>query len=1021
MPVLSFAQETKQTEQSNTAERINGKQKDHELSEERKAEQQETANFWDAVTPKSQEYDAAKLEECLSLIRKLPTITLDKQPEIACLGIAISKQNQLHLPDYKAWLEESLRLKRLGYKDCSLSIFKALLKARPSANPDLLLSTYAKMVVTYIQSGDNRNADTLAIEGMRLSDSLGLEHAEMLYAAAYANHRNRRTELARQQAGRALELARKNRDGHLQIRVHSLMGIINRDVFFGHSLKAIPDHTEALALAKSLKDTSCIVNELVALAFNYEDAGDFNRYLDYLNEALGYLSQFEILSARLRIQNAVSERLFEKNRNNEAIKLRLEALREAELSGSFYAADICLRLYGMYMKLGKLVEAKVFLDKAATLYQKAGMQAPDKLGLEESYYEFAKKTGQPEMALQHLENAYAAVSENYVMRNSELLSRLETQYRTGEKEKLLQIAHRQRTLLLLFAGLITLLGGITFFYYLKQKKTSSLLAKQNFTIREQTIEIKSLEGLKSRFFANVSHELRTPLTLMLGPLDSILKIGGLLPDKERKMLEFVKKNSQYLLKLVNEILDLSKLETGRLEVKEDAVNFHQFLQLMLAQFNLGADNDTVEFLTNYRFSHDLNIWLDKGKFEKIIHNFLSNAIKFTPAAGSITITVEEIGNLLQVKIEDSGPGIHPDDMPHIFDRFYQSKQPDAPVQGGTGIGLSMAKELAELMGGKIWAESTLGQGSSFYFQFPKKTAENSKVHLANMSPAPKVEEPASTSPIAEIPHNAKESQQKSTILVVEDNPDLREYLRILLCDDYEVVIAENGKVAWDMLYQDDSLGIERFLPNLIVSDIMMPIMDGFKLLEKVKGQDSLRHIPFIMLTARTEAAVKLSALRIGVDDYLVKPFMEEELKARIRNLLSNYRTRLETTADSTEDLSTSTPDPLSVISAADSEWLIQVENIFSQKLSDTHFKIDWAANLIHLSERQFTRRIKQVTGLTPNQYLREMRLQTAKKLLHEGKYATVKEVVYAVGFLDTTYFSQIFKERFGVHPSAYIF
>jgi signal transduction histidine kinase/CheY-like chemotaxis protein/AraC-like DNA-binding protein len=637
-----------------------------------------------------------------------------------------------------------------------------------------------------------------------------------------------------------------------------------------------------------------------------------------------------------------------------------------------------------------------------------------------------------------------------------------------------------------FIGLAigTLLFGAFLFYKIRtqhlkerQRELEKTVAERTQKIRDdkaiieqQAEELQSLEKLKSRFFANVSHELRTPLSLMIGPLDSILKKESNRPEKELRLLEFVRNNSKHLLKLVNEILDLSKLETGRLEVKEEAVNFHDFLQPLVSQFSSFGDSESVKMKFDYQADPKLNLLLDTNKFEKIVHNFLSNAIKFSPAGAVVYFKVVEENNHLLVSVTDSGPGIHPDDLPHIFDRFYQSKQVDAPTQGGTGIGLSLANELAELLGGKIWAESEMGKGSVFFFRFPMKlvsSPQSSVPSLQSAVPSLQSAVPSPQSAATNVSTGTKTDELKPTILIVEDNPELRSYMQVLLEDDYHLITAENGKVAWEFLSSTflsspvrqfdsstvanadatkDCRTLERKtvdcqLPtadcelksvDLIISDLMMPIMDGFQLLEKIKAHETLRHLPVIMLTARADVRVKLRALRIGVDDYLTKPFVEEELQVRIKNLLQNYRERVKAMSEGPSPAlpqgegATAVSTPLgggregANMAATDANWLEEVEAVFSKKLPESQFTMEWVANEMHLSSRQFGRRLKQLTGLTPNNYLREMRLQRAKDFLHEGKYTSVKEVGFAVGFSSTKYFSNLFQERFGVLPSEYL-
>lgn len=571
-----------------------------------------------------------------------------------------------------------------------------------------------------------------------------------------------------------------------------------------------------------------------------------------------------------------------------------------------------------------------------------------------------------------------------------------------------------------------LVGAITFFRWRlaqltkRQKELEQTVAKrtkevveerkiieeQNKILESQTEALKSLEKLKSRFFANVSHELRTPLTLMLGPVHSLLK--RMKSDSEEiKLLQFVQRNGRQLQKLINEILDLSKLEANKLEVLRDPVDFYPYLEEQLAQFSSAASSEEQHFEFIYEADKTIRILLDKSKFEKIIHNFLSNAIKFTPALGKITLKVIDEGKNMLIQVIDSGKGIHSDDLPYIFDRFYQSKQADAKTEGGTGIGLSLCKELAELLGGQVWAVSQLGKGSIFYFKFPKSIVPElppESIQLANQTASVLNDQYQSEPPI---------TRQKAKLLIIEDNADLRAYLSYLLAD-YDILTAEHGQKAMEILYKSQSP------PDLIISDLMMPVMDGFALLERLKSNDSWRHLPVIMLTAKANIRSKLKALRVGVDDYLLKPFQEEELLARIENLLLNYRERMnvfKTIAHSEEQ---NTDDNKPVISQADSEWLEKVEHLFETNIKNNSFSIEIAASTLYLSIRQLQRRLKQLTGLTPKQYLQELRLQKAKDYLISGKYKTVKETAFATGFKDVQYFSSSFQRHFATTPSSYL-
>ncbi len=575
----------------------------------------------------------------------------------------------------------------------------------------------------------------------------------------------------------------------------------------------------------------------------------------------------------------------------------------------------------------------------------------------------------------------------------------------------------------LFTSLALLIMGVVLFFKMRTRQLvrqkvflENEVAQRTETIQQQAEELKSLEKLKSRFFANVSHELRTPLTLILGPINTLLKHHEKNGD-DLKLLQFAQRNAQQLQKLINEILDLSKLEDNKMEVVETPVHFFTYLNEQLAQFHSFASSDKLNFELKYQADQSLQILLDKSKFEKIIHNYLSNAMKFTPPGGIVTLAVEGLGDELQLSVADTGQGIHPGDLPHIFDRFYQSKQPDAKTEGGTGIGLSLVKELAELLGGKVWAESEIGKGSVFYFRFPKKTAEGFTIYDLRFT----IEEPGIThgeTHTAPIVNRKSSIVNTATVLIVEDNPDLREYLQFLL-SDYQVFTAENGQQALDFMNSEAAQFIIHHSSFIIISDLMMPVMDGFQLLEKLKSDDRWRHLPVIMLTAKVNIRTKLEALRIGVDDYLTKPFQEEELKARIENLLHNYRERMAFHSQSKIETGEEAAAPNEpIIAAVDTTWLQEVEGIFTKHLNDDRLSVDFAAEKLNLSERQFSRRLQQLTGLTPNHYLQEMRLQRARDLLLGGSITAVKEAAFAVGFHDVRYFSSLFEKRFGSKPSS---
>lgn len=559
---------------------------------------------------------------------------------------------------------------------------------------------------------------------------------------------------------------------------------------------------------------------------------------------------------------------------------------------------------------------------------------------------------------------------------------------------------------------------------------------------QEAQRLSELDRMKSNFFANVTHELRTPLTLILGPLDNILKSKNL-DNREFTQLKLMQQNGQDLLRLTNEILDLSKLEANKLTLNEVPVTLYPYLKRVVSMFETYAQKKGINLSFEYRAEAQLQVNLDDNKFEKIVNNLLSNAFKFTPKNGSVTVKLEDIGHSLQLEVADTGRGIHPEDVPHIFNRFYQSSKPHAD-EGGTGIGLALVQEFAKLFGGSVKVESELGVGSSFSVIFPKKQVmrplgNNEALEIKNLQMAELEKANGNykgASPLGENGHDA-EKQHKveqifapshSTILVVEDNYQIREYIESLLQESYRVFTAENGQEALDWLGKSAAAG---HFPDLIISDVMMPIMDGFQLLTALKTAEKYRSIPVVMLTAKAELDDKLKALRIGVDAYLVKPFVEEELLARVGNLLKNAQARrqyaaapeeLEVEPDGSE---AQAPDddailPTAPISQADLDWLAELESVVLKKLPDYDFNLDALGNAIFMSTRQIRRRLKLLTGLSFSDYLNEARFREARRLLEAKEVDSVKRLAAEVGMRDVKYFSQQFKLHFGKGPSEFL-
>ena len=581
--------------------------------------------------------------------------------------------------------------------------------------------------------------------------------------------------------------------------------------------------------------------------------------------------------------------------------------------------------------------------------------------------------------------------------------------------------------------------GFTLFFKVRRKAQIARQKELEKQVRErtQTIEVQkddllSLDRMKSRFFANISHELRTPLTLISTPLNKLIKEGESFNPKEKRWLSYMQRNTGTLLGLVNEILDLSKMEEGKLKLEVEELRLYQHFELLLEPFGSLAKEKDITFKWQINLDPRLIVKVDKVKLDKVLTNLLSNAFKFSNTGGLVEAFIRpDEGEQIIVAVVDNGIGIKDDELEKVFERFYQAKSDGGSevveAQGGTGLGLALSKDLIDLMNGEIWVESEWQKGSTFYFKFPYSlpAAQAEMGQESAMDQKKNLEVGNSIS---------QEKSNKPHILVVEDNPDLQFLLKDILEDKYRISLAENGAKAWSLLNgkrgtnTSDSPSFD-----LVLSDQMMPIMNGLSLLNKIKEAPSLSFLPFIMLTARVESKLRMSALRIGVNDFLTKPFEEEELILRINNLLENQKARRETAAEEGQEQEQesqphsqkleSTPlareEPLNQ-AKEDQTWLAAFDEYISKNLDNSDLKVTDLAFHFAMSESTLLRQVKKLTGLSPQKYLQEARLQRALTLIEEGDFTNFSNLCQRVGFKELASFSRSFKARFGRPPSSFI-
>ncbi len=519
--------------------------------------------------------------------------------------------------------------------------------------------------------------------------------------------------------------------------------------------------------------------------------------------------------------------------------------------------------------------------------------------------------------------------------------------------------------------------------------------------------LKELDQMKSRFFANISHEFRTPLTLILGQIDSVMSEN--IAVKEKGKLQVANRNAKRLLGLINQLLDLSKLEAGSMELNSEHHNIVPFLKSLFYSFESLSEsqNVTLKFESECK---NIPVVFDPDKMEKIFYNLIANAFKFVSSKGEIKVSLNIVDSTAEIRIKDTGSGIASNQLPHIFDRFYQADGSASGKHEGTGIGLALTKELIELHKGSISVNSREGEGSEFIIRLPagdiKKETEEviaSKGDLSLKVNNYSETGEAGTKPKRIVPSSS--AGKREIILMVEDNPDVRSYVSSLLVNDYTVIEASNG--------EEGLSNAKNEIPDLIITDVMMPRMDGYQFSKQIRSDVKTNHIPIIMLTAKAGLDDKVEGLETGIDAYITKPFSAKELRVRVRNLIYQRKQLRKRFSNAT----LIKPSEVTAVSM-DREFLEKTIKVIEQNFEDPQFSIEKLADAVNMSISQLNRKLNALVAQSAGQLIRSLRLQRSADLLAQNA-DTVAGICYKVGFNDQGYFGRVFKKQFGVSPSDY--
>jgi signal transduction histidine kinase/ligand-binding sensor domain-containing protein/DNA-binding NarL/FixJ family response regulator len=533
-----------------------------------------------------------------------------------------------------------------------------------------------------------------------------------------------------------------------------------------------------------------------------------------------------------------------------------------------------------------------------------------------------------------------------------------------------------------------------------------------FKLKNDVVLEQQISDIKLRFFTDISHEIRTPLTLISAPVEHILKEEDV-SETVRGQLLIIQRNTERMTRLLNQVLDFRKIQSKKMRLRLQETNFAEGVQKTCLNFEEIAREKHLLF-TLQDESNGVLVWLDRNNFDTIVFNLLSNAFKFTPPEKSIRIHLSVNESEAILKVIDEGLGIDKNKLPLIFDRFYSKDENSDAAKRSTGIGLSLVKELVDLHGATIQVNSTFGEGTTFEVRF-KLGAAHFGEEVDFILTDDMVQDPPLNPKSGSLEAVVSNREDMQMVLIVEDNPDLRPFLKTVLGHKFRVAEAADGEAAWEMT--------QSLLPDFIITDLMMPKMSGTEFVRLVKNDDRTCHIPVVVLTAKTNLESKLECLNMGADDYITKPFSATFLEARVTNLLeqrvklqSIYRDRFLLPDNTLSAVDIEVPMPQA--HSRDDEFMQRLMTVMEKNISNGSFSVEQLCSMAGYGRTVFFNKLKSLTGLSPNEYIREVRIKRAAQLLEVGEY-TVSQITYMVGMNDSRYFSKCFKQRYGITPTEY--
>ncbi len=771
-------------------------------------------------------------------------------------------------------------------------------------------------------------------------------------------------------------------DEALQLRCLNSLGVVHTNLHQYERAKAF--HLQALRMEPGHIDSLLWSNCLLGLGNVYNHTGKLDSSQRLYEQSLAIKQLVGDPTDLPVVLGNLASLGWKTNQMDLALRYDQQALELHQRRGDRRGeAEARNNLAYVYREMGRLTQAQAQARQGLNLARGLG-ERQIQLRCLINLSTISARLGNHEAGFDYQRQYIYLKDSLYSEENQRIISEMEAKYETAQKEK--DLALQQATIAeqkgrirlqgLMIAGvlLLMLLTIGTLIYRFQRRRwqmQSHLQAEQ-----QEALRLKGLDEFKSHFFTNLTHEFRTPLTVILGLAESQ-------PTDETWAM--VHRNGRQLLRLINQLLDLSKLEAGKMHLQWGQVELSQLLRYLTESFRSLADQKGVSL----RFlppDAPLHTDVDQEKVQMIVSNLLSNALKFTPEGGEVQVQVQQEGAHWVCSVQDSGPGIAPEEQERIFDRFEQGKT----AQGGTGIGLALSRELANLMGGSLEVAREVAQGSRFILRLPLRSGAAPMSELLRI-PADHPPKPVSNS----IPS----ADSRPRILLVEDNADVVAYLHHCLADSYELLVAGDGKMGVQIALEQ--------VPDAIISDVMMPEMDGFALCHTLKQDERSSHIPIVLLTARAAIEDRLQGLRFGADAYLAKPFDREELLIRVEQLIL-LRHKLQARYRSLAAL----PAPATETEQQQDAFIQKVREQVLAHLTEEAFSVEALAEQLHLSRTQLYRKIKALTGRSVSQFVNLIRIEQAQQLLRSTDL-TVSEIGYQIGFADPNYFMRVFAKEVG--------